>query len=113
MEEKKRLRAKDIVYLVDFVINIVLVVMSVLSAQSSYLTGEYGSLMEALLKSNIFLLVCMMYSILVVLCEILYGIGRLRGKEPEDMNIVDKWPNIWIAGKVLILIALITFRAFS
>ena len=103
MEEKKRkLRTKDIVYLVDFVINVALVIMILLSAHTAYLTGKAGSMLEALVDS-----------ILVVLFEILYAIGRIRGKEPEDMNIVDKWPNVWIYGKILILIAVIATRALG
>lgn len=114
MEEKKRkLRTKDIVYLVDFVINVALVIMILLSAHTAYLTGKAGSMLEALVESDMIVSVCLVFSILVVLFEILYAIGRIRGKEPEDMNIVDKWPNVWIYGKILILIAVIATRALG
>lgn len=98
-ERKNRLYTKDYVYLVDFLVNIGLLILIFLK---SYEVS--GSMMGGILTdSGILLIFVIVIDVLVIFCQLLYMIGRLRRKMPGDMHIVNRWPNTWIFGKILIL----------
>ena len=105
-KRKNRFYTKDVVYLADFFVNIGVLVLIFLN---SYRVS--GSMMGGILtNSGIIAIFAIVIDLLAVFCQLFYMIGRLRGKMPNDMDIVSRWPNGWIFGKILILVAFIAAR---
>ena len=97
--KKNMFYTKDFVYLVDFFVNIGFLVLVFFK---SYKIS--GTIMGGILTSSgIIIIFGIIIDVLVIFCQLLYLFGRLRNKMPNDMDIVSRWPNIWIFGKILIL----------
>lgn len=96
---KNRFYTKDFVYLADFFLNIGVLVF--IFFQSYKVSGTM--LGGILTDKGIMVIAAIMVDILVIICQILYLIGRLMRKEPDDMTIVSHWPSMWILGKSIIL----------
>lgn len=102
-EEKSKFCVKDYVYLVDFAVNIGVIAFVLLK---SYEVS--GTVMGVILTEKGIILLCLLaMTVLVIFCQLFYAAGRLRGKLPDDMFIVSRWPNMWIVGKILILAGVI------
>lgn len=96
---------RDILYAVDFSINLGLILLIILYYKNLYLkVGAKKFAYEMIFTGSGILLIGCAASILTAAIELLYGITRIKGKKPYDTVILRQWPIMWIMIKCMILL---------
>ena len=112
MKENKKLYGRDIVYIVDFVINIVLVIFVLMLYKNLYLKVGAGTIgYEVIMAGNGIPLIACMASIVTAFIEFIYGTLRLKGKEPDEIGAIKQWAMMWVVLKCGMLILAVVVAA--
>lgn len=100
----RRFYGRDILYTVDFIINLMLSLLVIFYYCYLYLTvGAVASAYEIIFAGMGIPLVGCTVSILTAVIELLYGISRIQGKKPYASMILQQWPMMWIIIKCMML----------
>lgn len=100
----RRFYGRDILYAVDFVINLALVLVIIMYYRHIYLTvGAAASAYEIIFAGVGIPLVGCTVSCLTAVIELIYGISRIQGKKPYSSMILQQWPMMWVIIKCMML----------
>lgn len=93
---------KDVLYIVDFIINIIVVILVVLKIKAIYLTTTPENFMNEVIFSGGVLVIIAFASALCAVIELIYW--SKRKKNTDAMLTIMQWPIMWAVFKVIILI---------
>lgn len=93
---------KDIFYTVDFVVNIVLIILVMAYYRKLYLsTNSMNFMHEVIMSGSGIFMVGGMVSIVCAVIELFYGIAKIRGS--AFIKGIEQWPVMWGIIKCLLL----------
>lgn len=95
---------KVTLYAVDFVVNIIVVVLVTMYYRNLYFTVPPSDFVhKVILAGSGIPMIAAMVSILCAIIELIYGIRRM--KDTEVMTTIMQWPIMWAIFKGLLLVA--------
>ena len=93
---------KDVLYVVDFIVNIIVVALVALKIKSIYLTASPDDFMNKVIFSGGVFVIIAFASALCAAIELIYWIRRK--KNTDAMVTIMQWPVMWAVFKVIMLI---------